>query len=895
MRAFFHTMAARIRGYLRPGGAESDFDQEIAAHLEMAEEDGRRRGLTPEQARRAARVQLGGTAQLKESWRETSGLVWLDGFALDAKLGLRMLRRSWGLTLAGGLAMTVVITIAAVVFVFLDEFMGRTAPPLDEGDRIVALQNWDTAAHRRLALSRQDLERWGTTLQSVQDLGGFQTVERRMIAGGRPAEWVRVAEMSASGFKLARVQPLLGRWISTSDEEAGAPLVVVIGHDVWESRFGSDRRVIGQTVRLGDSTHTVIGVMPDGFAFPVNHRYWVPLGSQRPGFLKASPEGAAFARLAPGASLEGAQAELATVGLLPVPTPQVNGDTRRPRVVPYTFAFTDDVERGELIWQQRVILLLITLLLVPPCLNIAILIYARTVTRQEEFAARFALGASRGRIIAQLCVEVLVLSSVAGVTALALTRPILTQIGDIIKRFPSLGGSLPFWVTFDFSWRAAIFVGGLSVLAALLAGLLPALQATGRVLPIALRAMGSRTGVPLGATWTALVVAQVGLALAALPSTMEMAWGHLRPSVLGPGFAAHEYLTAELSVSPDSVPTADADRDALASRIQAAQADAYRRFEAELGASQVSFASAVPGAEPTLFVELEEATVGERRVRRYVKVNQVDRAFFDVFDVSPLAGRVFGAGDFVGPSAVVVDQTFVTQVIGNGNARGRRIRPIPAPGTEPGPWFEIVGIVPDRPANTSHGRMYVPASAGAFAGGGPIRIAARAGRDAAQTTRTIQDLGTRLDPALRLDAVRRLDDVLEETHTSSNLTSYALAIVTTSVLVLSAAGLYALMSFTVTLRRREIGIRTALGARQGRLLASIFARAMWQIGAGLAVGASIALFLHSRMNIEIEGGWHIPGILPVAALFIMAIGVLAAAGPARKAIRVDPTEALRDG
>lgn len=137
--------------------------------------------------------------------------------------------------------------------------------------------------------------------------------------------------------------------------------------------------------------------------------------------------------------------------------------------------------------------------------------------------------------------------------------------------------------------------------------------------------------------------------------------------------------------------------------------------------------------------------------------------------------------------------------------------------------------------------------------------------------------------------------MLDETHTSSNLTSPALAIVTTSVLMLSAAGLYALMSFTVTLRRREIGIRTALGARQGRLLASIFARAMWQIGAGLAVGASIALFLHSRMNIEFEGGWHIPGILPVAALFIMAIGVLAAAGPARKAIRVDLTEALRDG
>ena len=229
MLAFFHTIAARIRGFLRPGDVESDFDQEMAVHLEMAEEDGLRRGLTVEEARRAARVQLGGITQLRESWRAAWGLPWLDGFALDARLGLRMLRRSWGLTLAGGLAMTIVITIAAVVFVFLDEFMGRTAPPLDEGERVVALQSWDAEAHRRRDVSRRDLERWSATLQSVEDLGGFQTIERRLMVESRPAEWVRVAEITASGFRLARVPPLLGRWIAEADEHAAAAPVVVIG------------------------------------------------------------------------------------------------------------------------------------------------------------------------------------------------------------------------------------------------------------------------------------------------------------------------------------------------------------------------------------------------------------------------------------------------------------------------------------------------------------------------------------------------------------------------------------------------------------------------------------------------------------------------------------------
>jgi len=911
--ALLNRIAARIRGFFRPGDIDSDFDQEMAVHLEMAEEDGLRRGLTVEEARRAARVQLGGVTQLRESWRAAWGLPWLGGFALDARLGLRMLRRSWGLTLAGGLAMTIVITVAAVIFVFLDQFMGRTAPPLDQGERVVALQSWDAEAHRRRDVSRGDLERWGARLQSVQDLGGFQTVERRLIVDGRPAEWVRVAAISASGFRLARVQPLLGRWIAEADEHATATPVVVIGYDVWQSRFASDRAVVGQTVRLGEITHTVVGVMPEGFAFPLNHGYWIPLPSDRFGSLPPAPEGVVFARLAPGVSLDRAQAELTTVGLLPPATAPTSPDARqrvsdfdarqrvsdldarRPRIVPYTFAFTDDVERGELAWRQRLILFLVSLLLVPPCLNIAILVYARTVTRQEEFAVRFALGASRGRIVVQLCVEVLVLSSAAGAAALLLTRPILTRMGEIIRRFPELGGSLPFWVDFDFSWRAALFVAGLSVLAALIAGLVPALQATGRVLPIALRSLGSRTGIPLGATWTVLIVAQVALALAALPSTMELAWGNLRPAVLGPGFPAKEFLTARLSVNPQSVPAAEAELPAFASRVRHLQAEALRQIDAEFGASAVTSAAALPGAEPLTHIEIEEGAAGGPRIRRYVRANQVDRDFFEVFDVSALAGRTFDGRDVGAASTAVVDQTFVRQVIGDGTAIGRRVRPVPVPGSDGGAWYEIVGIVPDRPANTSQGRLYVPAQPGARGAVTPIHLALHAGPAPAAMARRLQEIGTNLDPTLRLETVRRLDEVYGETQMSSNLTSYALAIVTLSVLVLSAAGLYALMSFTVARRHREIGIRMALGARPGRLLASIFARALWQIAAGVVVGVTAALVLHRRLNIEVEGGWHIPGVLPAAAIFIMAIGLVSAAGPARRAVRVDPTESLRDG
>jgi hypothetical protein len=325
----------------------------------------------------------------------------------------------------------------------------------------------------------------------------------------------------------------------------------------------------------------------------------------------------------------------------------------------------------------------------------------------------------------------------------------------------------------------------------------------------------------------------------------------------------------------------------------------------------VTLAAALPGAEPVTFVEIDEGAAGPstgsgpsraesrdgaRRVRRYAfRANQVDQAFFAVFEAPLLAGRTFDGRDFGAAGTAIVDQTFVQQVVGDGNALGRRIRPAPAPGSEAGPWYEIVGIVADRPANTSQGRIYLPALPGARGPASSIYLALHAGPDPSAMSRRLHEIGTSLDPALRLDDVRRLDAVHSETQMASNLTFYALAIVTLSVLLLSAAGLYALMSFTVARRRREIGIRMALGARPGRMLASIFARALWQIAAGVVVGVTAALVLHRNLNIEVEGGWHIPGILPAAAIFIMTIGLLSSAGPARQAVRVDPTEALRDG
>ena len=215
--------------------------------------------------------------------------------------------------------MSVAIGIAAVVFTAFDVLMWSPLP-LDEGDRVVAIQVWDREAGRRRDTAWQDIERWRGSLQSVADVGAFQTIRRNVITADGSVELVAVAEISAAGFRVARVPPLIGRVIVDADLAPGAAPVIVIGHDVWQRRFAGARDVLGRELRLGEAVHTVVGVMPDGFQFPFNFRYWVPLQRGADAMLRNSgPEGVVFARLAPDATLAHAHAE--AVGAWDPPCP----------------------------------------------------------------------------------------------------------------------------------------------------------------------------------------------------------------------------------------------------------------------------------------------------------------------------------------------------------------------------------------------------------------------------------------------------------------------------------------------------------------------------------------------------------------------------------------------
>jgi putative ABC transport system permease protein len=867
----------RLWGAISGRRTDDDLQRELAAHLAFAEDELRQQGQSREDAMRLARAAAGGRVQALEALRDQRGLPWLGSTWLDIKLAVRLLLRNWGLTLAGGLAMTVAIAIAALVFTAFDVVMwGRL--PIDEGDRVVAIQMWDREAGRRIDTAWQDVERWRTTLQSVDDVGAFQTMRRNVITADGSIELASIAGISAAGFRVARVSALAGRAIIEADELPGAAPVIVIGHDVWQRRFAGAADVIGRQLRLGDTVHTVIGVMPGGFQFPFNFQYWVPL---RPGLAdtlrSTGPEGVVFGRLAAGATLERAHAEVTAIGALPSVEAGRDAGTIGPRAVPYTFAFTGDFEPGEmgLIWSLSSLLLV--LLLLPPCANIAILNYARTVSRQQEFAARHALGGSRARIVSQLFIEVLVLAVAAAAAALLIVHAVSIVIDGRLQQIP---GGLPFWMAFKVSSSTILFVSALAVIGAAVAGLIPAMQATGRLARLGTGMLAGRVGLRLGATWTTLVIAQVGFSIAVLPLASELAWGTIRTGLVGPGFAAENYATARITFAEDG--------DAVA-RGATRRRELTQQLAADPGILAVAVALQPPGEEPWVFVGLNGHASGFQ-----ARFNHIDAAFFDVYAVPRIAGRGFMGEDATAEAnAVIVNRNFATAIAPGGNALGHRFRYIDSSdnnGLAADRWYEVIGVVGNLPPTTDAPVAYHPAITGQIQ---PAHLQLRLRGDRAGLAERLRDAAAKIDPALQVDQVRTLDEIYREHRFGDTLGAVTIGAVSGSVLLLSAGGLYALMAFTVTQRRREIGIRSALGAPPAQLIGAVFRRAFLQIGAGAAAGMTAAYLVGRYVPIERIGGLPIPFIIPGAAALMLLVGACASLGPVRRGLRVDPTEALR--
>ena len=266
---------ARIfwRGLRRPAQLDADMNDEMRFHIEMETERKVRQGLDPVEAHRQAAIAFGGVEKHCGAARDILGFTWFRGLSTDVKLGLRMLMKYPGLTVVAVFALSLAIGAGAAYLEFTQDML-HSRLPFPEGDRIVGIQNWDRQTGETESRSTYEFVTWRGRLTSIEDLGAYRALDRNLIAEDGRAEPVRGVEISASAFHIAGIPPLHGRPLLPEDEQPGAAPVVVIGYDLWTGRFGSDPSVIGRTVKLGNAPYTVVGVMPQGFGFPVSHRSW---------------------------------------------------------------------------------------------------------------------------------------------------------------------------------------------------------------------------------------------------------------------------------------------------------------------------------------------------------------------------------------------------------------------------------------------------------------------------------------------------------------------------------------------------------------------------------------------------------------------------------------------
>lgn len=881
-------LAARFLSLFRSSRAEADLTREVNAHLRLLEDQFVARGMSATEARYAARRAFGGVEQVKERHRDARTFRWLAGWPMDLKLGVRMLRQSPGLTLIGVFALAVAIGSGAAYMEFLNDMVHPTLP-LPQGDRIVSILKWDTAKGDPEPRSLYEFSIWREQVRSIEDLGAATGFERNFITETGGGEPVMGAEITAAAFRIAPTPPLLGRPLLDSDEAMGAAPVVVISQTIWQSRLGSDPRVIGRTVRLGRATHTIVGVMPAGFSFPSRQQLWVPLKVQTSELLRADDRRIrTFGRLAHGVTLQTAQAELDTIGArLNAETPGANQQLI-PRVMPYleaSWASNEGRFQVAILYAGNVFFLFLLAL----CgANVATLVFARTATRQGEITVRTALGASRGRIVAQLFAEALVLSGIALAVGLLGTR---YGVAWIKQSFLEAQGetSVPFWWNDALAPSTILYAALLALLAAAIAGVVPALRATGPHMQGRLKEAAAGGSMRFGGIWTFVIVGQIAVTVMFLASVLALA----------SNLVTESHATQAFTFSPKEVLTFSlvTERNTPPAQMRALYDELDGRLAADPGISQVTYADTYPGRGFEFILDVEGQPLrsgGDRPL--WVRASGVSVNYFDALGVPLLAGRGFRPAD-LGQPVAIVDETFVRQVLGGRDPLGARVRRAQRATAPASPWIQIIGVVRDlslaKPNKTSEDAILFRPVAPERAS--MLRILVRTNGDAAQAAPAVRRAAADTDPTLRIHDLMALERIEDTDIATGRFFVTAVSVVAVAALVLAIAGIYALMSFTLARRTREIGIRAALGAAPRRIVSALFTRTFVLVGIGVLIGSLPGGVLLSFGLAETAGAslWATLAGTAVSALFVVMVAMLTCVVPARRALRIQPTDALR--
>jgi predicted permease len=806
----------------------------------------------------------------------------METILADVRSGIRMLVKYPTLSFVAVLTLGLGIGLSTTVFCVVNGGLFKGLP-FREADRVVAVVSTRLSQNEpRQNVSVHDMDVWIARQTSFERIGAFGFVPLNLSTDdGRP-ERISGGQLTVAAFDAIGVTPILGRGFQEGDDRPGAAPVMLIGHDLWRDRYKSSPDIVGASVRANGVFRTVVGVMPQKFAFPVLEQAWIPLAVDP----LATPrgEGPAYpviARLKDGVSLAEAKAQLTTVasqleGEFPATNKGLGAD-----VMPYAM----------FIFGPEIYGLLYTMLgagigvLLIACVNVSNLLVARASLRRREVAVRMALGAGGNRVVRQHLTEVLVLAIAGAAVGIVLSVLGMRWFLQELSVSPP-----PFWVTFELDYRVMLFVLGLIVLASLFAGALPAVHSA-RVSAGAVLKDDSRssTSARLGKFSSALVVAELAVSCGLLIAAGLMIKSVVQLKNVPMPFAIDNVLTARVDLPRPSYPDSAASIrffEQLLTRLQAVP-----------GVEAATLSDGLPAAgNGSIPVQIEGKTYTDASDYPLAREGIVTAGYFDTFQTPLIAGREFTAGDDASrPAVAIVNESFARMHFPGDGAVGRQMRRS-RPGNKE-PWMTIVGVVPDLLMegignnNASPVGYYIPIAQSDVANG--VRIAVRTRGEPGAITSLIRSSVAGLDQDLAIYEILTMRRVIDRQTWFYTVFGTFFMAFGFCALCLAAAGLYGVMSFAVTQRLREIGVRSALGAGSGTLVSMIMRRSMIQLGIGLSLGLALALLASGALQPVL---YHVdPRDTLVFAAVIAALAVTSLAAsylPARRVTRIDPLIAL---
>ena len=868
---WFNTLMTRLRALFRREGVLRDIEEELRVHIEMETEMNIKRGMSPDDARAAALKSFGNLGRNTERGYDIRGGGWLETLWQDLRYGARMLLKNPRFTFVAMLMLALAIGANSAIFSVVNAVLFQS-PPYRDSDRIMVIFDRTIVADLDYVRGR-DFVNWREQTKAFEQIEAYDVRDANLVLN-EESERLVAGVVSAGLLDVLGAEPALGRAFTPAEEKEGALPVVILSHGLWQRRFGGDPQVIGRSVRLDDQNWTIIGVMPPRFIFKRETDLWTPLTNpKQTGFM-------VIGRLKPGVTPEGARADLTAI-------------TQRMQQGPHSAysspRFSVIKLREWLVGNLRLALMAllgaVTFVLLIACANLANLLLARAVVRQKEMAIRTALGAGRSRLVRQLLTESLLLSLMGGLAGL-----LLATLGVKLLVAMSPAGIAPIKESGVDGYTIG-FACMVVLLTIILTGLLPALHASKTDVNEMLKAQPTARSVRHNVRHAlpALMVAEVALTLVLLIGAGLMIKSFLRLLAVPKGFNPAGVLTMELSPSAAKYPSS--------SHRRAYNQELLTRVQSLPGVRSAGLTSFLPltGTTRVMPLKVEGRAPFDSGKIVPVDINIISPDYFQTMGIQMIAGRPFTAQDVDETQHVaIINQTIARRFFPNENPIGLRLAEFAKPKI-------IVGVVADTRHfgldQEVHPEVYLPYLQDSNLA---MSLVVRSSTDPKNSaslrslSAAVRNEARALEPNQPVNQIVAMEKYLMDSVSSRRFRMFVLAVFAAVALIITTAGIYGVISYVVSQRTHEIGIRMSLGAQVGDVLWMVVWRGMslTLIGVALGVAASLAL-TRVMKNLLFEVSATDPSTFALIALLLTGVALIAIYIPARRATKVDPMTILR--